>query len=90
MIEAMACGTPVIAYREGAVPEIMEEGHTGFIVGELEDAVEAARRVPKLSRRRCREVFEQRFTATRMANDYVQIYRRLIDGRQGKPLEVSA
>jgi glycosyltransferase involved in cell wall biosynthesis len=87
MIEAMACGTPVIAYRGGAVPEIIEEGHTGFIVEELEDAVEAARRIPKLSRKRCREVFEQRFTATRMANDYVRVYERLINGRQDDPLE---
>jgi glycosyltransferase involved in cell wall biosynthesis len=78
MIEAMACGTPVIAYRNGAVPEVMEEGRTGFIVNELEDAVEAARRVPELSRKRCREVFEHRFTATRMAQDYVRVYERLI------------
>ncbi len=90
MIEAMACGTPVIAYRGGAVPEIMEEGHTGFIVEELEDAVEAARRVPKLSRKHCREVFEQRFTATRMANDYVRVYERLINRKQDKPLEARA
>jgi len=90
MIEAMACGTPVIAYRGGAVPEIMEEGHTGFIVQELEDAVEAARRIPKLSRKRCREVFEQRFTATRMANDYVRVYERLINRKQDEPLEAHA
>ena len=82
MIEAMACGTPVIAYRGGAVPEIMEEGRTGFIVEELEDAVEAARRIPKLSRKCCREVFDQRFTATRMANDYVRLYERLINRKQ--------
>ena len=87
MIEAMACGTPVIAYREGAVPEIIEEGNTGFIVEELEDAVEAARRIPKLSRKRCREVFEQRFTVTRMANDYLRVYERLIDRKQREPLE---
>ncbi len=67
MIEAMACGTPVIAYRHGSVPEVMEEGRTGFIVDSLDDAVDAARRIPDLSRRRCREVFEQRFTAERMA-----------------------
>jgi glycosyltransferase involved in cell wall biosynthesis len=79
MIEAMACGTPVIAYRNGSVPEVMEEGSTGFIVEELEDAVEAVRRVPELSRARCREVFEERFTAARMARDYVQVYERLID-----------
>jgi glycosyltransferase involved in cell wall biosynthesis len=78
MIEAMACGTPVIAYRGGAVPEVMEQGHTGSIVEGLEDAVEAVRRVPELSRKRCREVFEKRFTATRMAHDYVHIFERLI------------
>jgi glycosyltransferase involved in cell wall biosynthesis len=90
MIEAMACGTPVIAYRGGAVPEIMEEGHTGFIVEELEDAVEAARRIPKLSRERCREVFEQRFTAARMANDYVRVYERLINRKQDEPVVARA
>jgi glycosyltransferase involved in cell wall biosynthesis len=78
MIEAMACGTPVIAYRGGAVPEIIEQGHTGFIVHDLEGAVEAVRRVAQLSRKRCREVFEQRFTAARMAHDYVQQFERLI------------
>ena len=90
IIEAMACGTPVIAYRGGAVPEIMEEGHTGFIVEELEDAVEAARRIPKLSRTRCREVFEQRFTASRMANDYVRAYERLINSKREEPLKARA
>lgn len=82
MIEAMACGTPVVAYRGGAVSEIMEQGHTGFIVKGLEDAVEAVRRIPELSRKRCREVFEQRFTATRMAHDYVQVYHRLVKSRR--------
>jgi len=90
MIEAMACGTPVIAYRGGAVPEIMQEGQTGFIVEEVEDAVEAARRIPKLSRKRCREVFEQRFTVSRMASDYVQVYERLINRKQDEPLEARA
>jgi glycosyltransferase involved in cell wall biosynthesis len=78
MIEAMACGTPVVAYRGGAVPELIEPGHTGFIVESLEDAVEAVRRVAQLSRKRCREVFERRFTATRMARDYVQQFEHLI------------
>jgi glycosyltransferase involved in cell wall biosynthesis len=82
MIEAMACGTPVIAYRGGAVPEIMEQGHTGFIVHGVEDAVEAVRDVAQLSRKRCREVFEERFTATRMAHDYVQQFERLIASNQ--------
>jgi glycosyltransferase involved in cell wall biosynthesis len=78
MIEAIACGTPVIAYRGGAVPEIMEQGHTGFVVDGLEDAVEAVQRVRELSRKRCREVFEKRFTATRMAREYAQVFERLI------------
>jgi len=78
MIEAMACGTPVVAYRGGAVPELVEPGHTGFIVESLEDAVKAVRHVADLSRKRCREVFEQRFKATRMAHDYVQQFKRLI------------
>ena len=78
MIEAMACGTPVVAYRDGAVPELVEPDQTGFIVESLEDAVEAVRRVAELSRKRCREVFEKRFTATRMAHDYVRQFERLI------------
>lgn len=84
MVEAMACGTPVIAYRDGSVPEVMEEGHTGFIVKGLKDAVKAVRRVPELSRKRCREVFEQRFTAARMAHDYVQVYEQLIQQKNPK------
>jgi glycosyltransferase involved in cell wall biosynthesis len=82
MIEAMACGTPVIAYRSGAVPEVMEQGHTGFVVEGLDDVVEAVRCVPKLSRERCREVFEQRFTVARMAHDYVQLFEHLIARNQ--------
>src|SRR6266852_5586441 len=81
MIEAMACGTPVIAYEGGAVAEVIEEGRTGFIVTELEDAIEAVRRVPDLSRARCREVFEKRFTVARMARDYVKVYMRIVDRR---------
>jgi glycosyltransferase involved in cell wall biosynthesis len=81
MIEAMACGTPVIAYEGGAVAEVIEQGRTGFIVTELEDAIDAVRRVPDLSRARCRQVFEKRFTATRMARDYVKVYMRIIDRR---------
>ena len=82
MIEAMACGTPVIAYRSGSVPEVMEHGRTGFVVRELDDAVEAVRRVQFLSRARCREVFEERFTAQRMARDYLDVYARLVTESQ--------
>jgi len=78
MIEAMACGTPVIAYDRGSVPEVMDVGVTGFIVRELDEAAEAVRRVRNLSRARCREVFDKRFTATRMANDYIHVYQRML------------
>jgi glycosyltransferase involved in cell wall biosynthesis len=78
----------VIAYRKGSVPEVIDEGSTGFIVQDLEDAVEAVRRVPELSRARCREVFEQRFTVERMANDYLQVYTRLINCQQKQLSEV--
>jgi len=78
MIEAMACGTPVIAYRRGSVPEIMEDGVTGFVVDGVDEAVKAVQRIANLDRSRCRHVFDQRFTAARMAQDYLKIYRRLI------------
>jgi glycosyltransferase involved in cell wall biosynthesis len=78
MIEAMACGTPVIAFRNGSVPEVIDEGITGFIVDNEEGAARAARRLRDLDRARIRHVFEERFTARRMAEDYVTIYRGLI------------
>jgi glycosyltransferase involved in cell wall biosynthesis len=74
MIEAMACGTPVIAYNCGSVPEVVEEGITGFIVNSRKEAVEAVGKLSGLSRRKCREVFEQRFSVKRMVDDYLKIY----------------
>ncbi len=79
MIEALACGTPVIAFPKGSVPEVMTDGVTGFVVSSVEEAARAVGRVGELSRRRCREVFEERFSAPRMARDYLAIYRRLPD-----------
>jgi glycosyltransferase involved in cell wall biosynthesis len=76
MIESLACGTPVVAIRGGSVPEIIEHGVTGFICGNVEEAVDATTRVLTLDRRACRRAFERRFTATRMADDYVELYRR--------------
>ncbi|HEU0209657.1 MAG TPA: glycosyltransferase family 4 protein [Candidatus Udaeobacter sp.] len=84
MIEAMACGTPVIAYEAGSVAEVMEDGVTGFIVHDIDEAVEAVGRVRDLSRKGCREVFDKRFTASRMASDYVNAYMRLADRRMRK------
>jgi glycosyltransferase involved in cell wall biosynthesis len=84
MIESMACGTPVVAYADGSVSEVMDDGVTGFVVNDMEQAAEAARRVGSLSRAQCREVFEKRFNASRMANDYVNVYRRLTDAGMSK------
>ncbi len=81
MIEAMACGTPVIAYRHGSVPEIVQDGVNGFIVDDLAGAIAAVDRVVELDRRTCRELFEARFTARRMAADYVDLYGQLADDR---------
>jgi glycosyltransferase involved in cell wall biosynthesis len=78
MIEALACGVPVIAFRGGSVPEVLDHGVTGFIVDTLEEAIDATRRVERLERRACRAAFEQRFSVTRMAWDYVELYERMI------------
>ena len=78
MIEAMACGTPVIAWNRGSVPEIVEDGVTGFIVASEAEAVAAVARLEALDRRVVRRRFEARFTAERMAADYLAIYRRLL------------
>jgi glycosyltransferase involved in cell wall biosynthesis len=74
MIEAMACGTPVIAFRRGSVPEIIDEGVTGFSVDDVDAAVECVARARGLSRKRCRERFEQRFQVARMSQDYCDVY----------------
>jgi len=82
MIEAMACGTPVIAYNHGSVPEIIEDGITGFIVSNEAEAVAALQRVDTLSRKVIRQRFEARFTSSRMAQDYVEIYESLMVPQQ--------
>src|SRR5258708_7524906 len=82
MIEAMACGTPVIAFRRGSVPEVVDDGVTGFIVEDEAQAAAAARRLHQIDRARNRHVFEARFTARRMTEDYLNVYRRLIAREQ--------
>jgi glycosyltransferase involved in cell wall biosynthesis len=82
MIEAMACGTPVLAWRRGSVPEILVDGVTGFVVEDERAAAAAIGRMPGLDRAACRRAFEERFTARRMARDYLAVYRRLLEPRQ--------
>ena len=77
MIEAMACGTPVLAFNRGSVPEIVEDGLTGYVVEDEAGALGAIDRLIALPRDKIRQRFEKRFTASRMANDYLEVYRRL-------------
>jgi len=89
MIEAMACGTPVIAYRQGSVPEVLEEGVTGFLVENAEGAVEATQKLDSFDRAACRRRFEERFTARRMSLQYLRLYERLVRS-QGEPIQASS
>lgn len=79
MIEAMACGTPVIAFRRGSVEEVVEDGVTGFVVDSVEEAVQAVGRLASIDRRNCRRAFEERFSARRMCRDYLSVYERVIE-----------
>lgn len=79
MIEAMACGTPTIAFRGGSIPELIDDGVTGFMVDSEEEAVDAVKRVVHLSRARCRATFERRFSSCRMAKEYLNIYESVVE-----------
>ena len=89
MIEAMACGTPVLAFNHGSVPEIIDHGVTGFIVDDVEGAIGSVGSLLALDRRRVRDRFVQRFTAERMARNYVRIYEQLRVGSQARRLAVA-
>jgi glycosyltransferase involved in cell wall biosynthesis len=90
LIEAMACGTPVIAFPHGSVPEIVEEGVTGFIVEDVDEAVSALSRLRDFDRKRCRLVFERRFSVGRMTDDYLAIYRQIIEHHRGESATIAA
>jgi glycosyltransferase involved in cell wall biosynthesis len=89
MIEAMACGTPVIAYPFGSVPEVVEDGVSGYIVSDQASAVSAVKQIDKIDRKKVRKHFENNFTADRMALDYLKIYERMV-GRKKAPLTTSS
>ena len=78
MIEALACGTPVIAYRRGSVPEVLQHGVTGFIVDDVDGAVDALEKLEQIDRRACRKHFERHFSDERMAAEYLSIYKKLV------------
>ena len=84
MIEALACGTPVIAFRRGSIPEVIEHGVTGFVVDTVDEAVEAVGLLDEIDRERCRDEFVERFSARRMAADYLALYEQMAaDGSSG-------
>jgi glycosyltransferase involved in cell wall biosynthesis len=84
LIEAMACGTPVLAYRRGSIPEVIDHGVTGFVCNNLDEAVQAVAGIPLIDRQGCREVFQLRFTVERMVRDYLALYERMI-ALHGRP-----
>jgi glycosyltransferase involved in cell wall biosynthesis len=88
VIEALACGTPVVAWRHGSVPELLEHGRTGWIVDSIEGAVDGLASIDEIDRRQCRAVFERRFTADLMARAYVAIYEKLLGRSNHSRLEV--
>jgi glycosyltransferase involved in cell wall biosynthesis len=81
MIEAMACGTPVIAFKSGSVPEVIDDGITGFVVSGEAEAIQAVRRLGELDRHQVRKHFEKRFTARRMADEYLRHYKTLVSAK---------
>jgi glycosyltransferase involved in cell wall biosynthesis len=84
LIEALACGTPVVTYRHGSFPELIDHESTGFLCRDEEEMVQAVRRIETIDRARCRATFEERFTAERMTKDYLQVYERLISEKASK------
>ena len=86
MIEALAAGTPVVAWRRGSVPEVIRDGSTGFIVNNIDEGVEAVGNLNRIDRRACRNDFELRFTSERMAKDYLQLYEDVITSRSASGL----
>jgi glycosyltransferase involved in cell wall biosynthesis len=90
MIEAMACGTPVVAYRCGSVPEVIEEGLTGFIVANEDEAVDAISRIPNLNRRSVRRRFDERFSGVAMARRYLDLYAGLVTARPERGVALAA
>jgi glycosyltransferase involved in cell wall biosynthesis len=89
MIEAMRCGTPVVAFNCGSVPEVMRDGVTGFVVNSMEEAVSAVRRCKLLDRAACRRMFARHFTSRRMAEDYVALYQRVLRSNAEEDISAS-
>jgi glycosyltransferase involved in cell wall biosynthesis len=87
VVEAMACGTPVVAFNRGSMPEVVLHGETGFLVGSVVEAVDALGRVPTLARQDCRRWVEQRFSRERMVRDYLAVYEQVLKCSSGRDVE---
>lgn len=79
VVEAMACGTPVVAFARGSMPEVIRDGNTGFLVESVEEAVEALTKIPAIERIACRQWVEERFSQERMVNDYLKVYEKVLE-----------
>lgn len=78
VVEAMACGTPVVAFNKGSMPELIEQGKNGFLVKNVKEAVKSLGNIPKIDRQCCRDIVEQKFSVERMVNDYIKVYQQII------------
>jgi len=83
VVEAGACGTPVVAFNKGSMPELIENGANGFLVDDVSSAVEAVRSLNTILRHKCREIVEKRFSRERMVEDYLAVYHKIIDLKKG-------
>jgi glycosyltransferase involved in cell wall biosynthesis len=79
VVESMACGTPVIAFPRGSMPEIIEDGVNGLLVSDLDEASSAVKKINLLDRQQCRQIVEKRFSKERMVQDYLNVYRRILE-----------
>lgn len=84
VVEAMACGTPVIAYNKGSMPELIENGINGFLVDDIEGALKALKKLSNIDRKRCREIVEEKFSVDRMVDEYIKVYEKILKERGGK------
>ena len=83
VIESMACGTPVIAFNKGSMPELIESHKNGFIVSDVNEALIALNKIPEIDRQFCRTTVEQKFTVERMVDNYIEVYQQIISQNKG-------